>query len=879
MTLESPPPLLCAACRQPAPGGTLPGARCPADDALFIDAVDAVQRPDDPWLGQTIGGKYALFGIIGVGGFGAVYRAVQAPVGRIVAVKVIRPQLDASSQDTLRARFFREAKVVARLADPAIVTLYDYGEAPDGRLYMVFEYIDGTPLSAVLRSGPIEPARVAPLLHQILGALALAHRLGCVHRDLKPGNVMLTRSPFGEDIAKVLDFGIAKVTVSGEVEHSLQSSLETREGVVVGTPKYMAPEQARGLEIDGRADLYALGCLGYAMLTGRPPFDDASAVDVLMAQVSRSVPPFPEHLGVPAPLAAVLYRALSKSPNDRFATAEEMARALATFTPGLTGTRETVAATPSTPTNVSMPSATLVASPVRDADWPEAGTSREFASTIAPATSSPATSAPATSAPAATGTASAFDGRRGFFAAMAVGLVATVGWAALRPAPGPTEPDAAAPPLPQSPARGGGAHHRNHACCALANGARRGGPSGRHRRGQRSARGHPHGRAGRTRGDGRHHLAHRARTGSGAGAVAPGGREPPEVARPRVRERVADLRLDNRPTDVVGPNRPPNAPRHAAAKRPRPGNDAAAGGRIDACVPPRRAGILMPATRIALLFVGALWQTDAVPAAPMAGAQRAVDQASDHFRRGDFASALAALALAEPIALAANDPGLATIRFNIARCHEELGRPEDALAAYERYLGTPDDPHRKERAWNALRALEARVYGGLAIGCRPVDARIGIPGLVDPPRPCPLAADRVRPGRYELQVEAPGHLPMRRALEVAAGAPTPVEIVLVAETATVDAPSAAPKHDVWPWIALGTSVLAAGAGVGFTLSALDARDEAESLPPTTRRSDAVTRFERDETLSWVGYGLGSAALAAAVTLWLWPAPTPGGAAP
>jgi serine/threonine protein kinase len=451
MTLESPPPLLCAACRQPAPGGTLPGARCPADDALFIDAVDAVQRPDDPWLGQTIGGKYALFGIIGVGGFGAVYRAVQAPVGRIVAVKVIRPQLDASSQDTLRARFFREAKVVARLADPAIVTLYDYGEAPDGRLYMVFEYIDGTPLSAVLRSGPIEPARVAPLLHQILGALALAHRLGCVHRDLKPGNVMLTRSPFGEDIAKVLDFGIAKVTVSGEVEHSLQSSLETREGVVVGTPKYMAPEQARGLEIDGRADLYALGCLGYAMLTGRPPFDDASAVDVLMAQVSRSVPPFPEHLGVPAPLAAVLYRALSKSPNDRFATAEEMARALATFTPGLTGTRETVAATPSTPTNVSMPSATLVASPVRDADWPEAGTSREFASTIAPATSSPATSAPATSAPAATGTASAFDGRRGFFAAMAVGLVATVGWAALRPAPGPTEPDAAAPPLPQSP--------------------------------------------------------------------------------------------------------------------------------------------------------------------------------------------------------------------------------------------------------------------------------------------------------------------------------------------------------------------------------------------------------------------------------------------
>jgi len=219
MNPPSTSPLRCIACRQPAPPGTLLGARCPADEGLFVDALDAEQRPDDPWLGQTVGGKYALFGIIGVGGFGAVYRAVRAPVGRTVAVKVIRPQLNPDSQSVLRARFFREAKVVARLADPAIVTLYDYGEDPDGRLYMVFEYIDGTPL-------------------------------------------MLTRSPFGEDLAKVLDFGIAKVNVSTETEHSLQSSLETREGVVVGTPKYMATEQARAGEIDGRADLYALGCLG-----------------------------------------------------------------------------------------------------------------------------------------------------------------------------------------------------------------------------------------------------------------------------------------------------------------------------------------------------------------------------------------------------------------------------------------------------------------------------------------------------------------------------------------------------------------------------------------------------------------------------------------
>lgn len=447
MTPPSTSPLRCIACRQPAPPGTLPGARCPADEGLFVDALDAEQRPDDPWLGQTVGGKYALFGIIGVGGFGAVYRAVQAPVGRTVAVKVIRPQLNPDSQSVLRARFFREAKVVARLADPAIVTLYDYGEDPDGRLYMVFEYIDGTPLSSVLRAGPLAAERVAPLLHQILGALALAHRLGCVHRDLKPGNVMLTRSPFGEDLAKVLDFGIAKVNVSTETEHSLQSSLETREGVVVGTPKYMAPEQARAGEIDGRADLYALGCLGYAMLTGRPPFDDVSAVDVLMAQVSRPVPPFPEHLGVPAPLAGVIYRALSKSPADRFATAEDMAHAIAAFTPGLATTQEHAHAPRTTSLGEPGPSATLVVSSGLPAPPAEGGTSREFVAAVEPPPASPTTPIPA-----AASTVPPSDGRRGFLWAVAIGLVVTVGFVTLRPSPSSTPPPPPAPTTNQPPA-------------------------------------------------------------------------------------------------------------------------------------------------------------------------------------------------------------------------------------------------------------------------------------------------------------------------------------------------------------------------------------------------------------------------------------------
>lgn len=278
----------------------------------------------------------------------------------------------------------------------------------------------------------------------------------------------------------------------------------------------------------------------------------------------------------------------------------------------------------------------------------------------------------------------------------------------------------------------------------------------------------------------------------------------------------------------------------------------------------------MPLSILPGLLAGALWQTVPVPTGPMAGAQAAIDRASDRFRVGDFSSALAALREAEPVALAANDPALATIRFNIARCHEELGALRDAHAAYERYLGTPDEPHRKERAWTALRSLEDRLFGGLDVRCRPSDARVGIPGVIDPPRPCPLLERRLEPGRYTLVVQAPGFLPGHLPVEVPAGAPTPVDAVLVAEASAVAPASDSSAPRVWPWLALGVSLVAAGTGGAFTVAARDARDEAEALPPTDRRDDAVARFERNEALSWVGFGLSAAALGAALTLFFWP---------
>jgi serine/threonine protein kinase len=395
-TMESHPqdPWVCRTCGEVAPRGLAPGDKCPRDATVFVRKVDLDSQPEDPILGQVVGGKFAIVGLIGVGGFGAVYRAIQTPVGRVVAVKVIRPQPDAASHDQLRARFFREARVVARLSDPATVTLYDYGEESDGRLYMVFEYIDGIPLSLQLKDGPLPPERVAPLLFQMLGALAEAHRLGCVHRDLKPGNVMLARSGFGEEVVKVLDFGIAKVTTASDTDHSLVSSLETREGVVIGTPKYMAPEQARGLDVDARADIYALGCLAYAMLTGKPPFDFHSAVDVLMAQVAQAPRPLPAALGVPERLSGVVFRALAKDPNDRFQSAEEMARAIVEFTPGLSVTMEqslAQAAESSASIRFDAAGLTTAAAPPPTPESGDGGTSREMAGALATfSTGSPA---------------------------------------------------------------------------------------------------------------------------------------------------------------------------------------------------------------------------------------------------------------------------------------------------------------------------------------------------------------------------------------------------------------------------------------------------------------------------------------------------------
>lgn len=288
----------------------------------------------DPLIGQIVAGKYALVDLLGRGGFGAVYRAIQQPVGRAVAVKVIRR--GERDNPEMRARFFREARVVAGLSHPATVTLHDYGEA-DGVLYMVFELIKGRALSALLAAeGPMAPKRAVDLTVQILGALSEAHNQGCVHRDLKPDNIMIAQDPWGGEQAKVLDFGIAKVIEDGQRAPD-QITVETGKGFVLGTPRYMAPEQARSAGVDGRTDLYTLAVVLYEMLTGRAPFYGDTPLSVLLAHLNEPVPPIPERLGVPQPLQAALSRALSKRPDARPADAEAMARLLVTALPDAEG--------------------------------------------------------------------------------------------------------------------------------------------------------------------------------------------------------------------------------------------------------------------------------------------------------------------------------------------------------------------------------------------------------------------------------------------------------------------------------------------------------------------------------------------------------------
>lgn len=267
-------------------------------------------------------GQYRVIRRLGSGGMGEVYLAEHRLLKRACAIKLIRPEKAADK--TFVKRFEREVAAATRLAHPAAVQVYDYGRATDGTLYYVMECLPGLTLDAVVqRSGPLPPARVVHILRQVCGALRAAHLMGLVHRDVKPGNVMLCRFEDRTDVAKLLDFGL----VAGEVVGD--ETRLTELNCILGTPRYLSPEQAQGADAGPTADLYSLGAVGFFLLTGRSPFAGRNTLEFLHAHLTAPVPsPSATRPGIPVDLEAVIVRLLAKEPANRFASAGELDAAL-----------------------------------------------------------------------------------------------------------------------------------------------------------------------------------------------------------------------------------------------------------------------------------------------------------------------------------------------------------------------------------------------------------------------------------------------------------------------------------------------------------------------------------------------------------------------
>lgn len=289
---------------------------CPSDGTVL-------EKVEDPLIGQTLADKYRIEELIAEGGMGAVYRGTHVLMDKTVAIKVLHPALAAD--DKIVARFSREARAASRLSHPHALSVTDFGEAENGVVFLVMEYLKGQTLKEVIHSeGPMPLPRVIEIVRQICGALDAAHAEAVVHRDLKSDNIMLLDIG-GGDWAKVLDFGIAKIT-----EKVGQDPALTAPNLIIGTPQYMSPEQcSQAAEIDSRSDIYSFGVILYEMLVGHVPFTGESPTAIMMKHLQEPPPSvLEERKDLPAAVGRVVTRALAKRPEDRFQTVSELSEEL-----------------------------------------------------------------------------------------------------------------------------------------------------------------------------------------------------------------------------------------------------------------------------------------------------------------------------------------------------------------------------------------------------------------------------------------------------------------------------------------------------------------------------------------------------------------------
>ncbi|MCA1633822.1 MAG: serine/threonine-protein kinase [Acidobacteria bacterium] len=301
---------------------------CPEDGAVLrADPTIAADMPVDPLVGRTFDDKYRLDARLGEGGMGTVYRATHLLIERPVAVKVLNPRL--VTDESARERFRREARAAGRLQHSNAVAVTDFGETSDGLVYIVMELLEGRPMRELMaHEAPLDPARAVSLMLQAAAAVAAAHDAGVIHRDLKPGNIFVVQRPNAPHIVKVLDFGIAKLgtdtTDGGNPINTL-----TGTGVMIGTPRYMSPEQCDGAELTPASDVYSLGVILYEMLTGQTPFSGATPLSLALKHSSEPPRPLRELVAtIPPALEQTVLRALAKSPLERPQDAGEFRREL-----------------------------------------------------------------------------------------------------------------------------------------------------------------------------------------------------------------------------------------------------------------------------------------------------------------------------------------------------------------------------------------------------------------------------------------------------------------------------------------------------------------------------------------------------------------------
>ncbi|AKJ00062.1 Hypothetical protein AA314_01688 [Archangium gephyra] len=423
----------------------------------------------DPLTGLKIG-EYELRQRIGVGGMGLVYEGIQPLIGKRVAVKVLRPELAAAEEQV--ARLLAEARAVNAIRHRGIVDIFGFGQVPDGRQYIIMEYLEGVALDAHLtEKGRLPVPEALDILDEVLSALGAAHGAGVVHRDLKPSNIFLVKQPDGSRYVKLLDFGLAKMGLP------TGRTAQTRTDMVVGTPEYMAPEQARGQPVGPMTDLYALGVVAFEMVTGRLPFTGTSPVDLLMKHVDAR-PPRPSEFvpELPAALDAFILQMLTKDPEARPGSAEQLRRQLQRLRDTLTqqAARPTV---PEPPARRATPEALAPAEPVK----PEPAPTPEPVKPRPPPEAAPDTGGPASS-------------RRLLLGVGALALVAVGGGLvlAVRGASTPTPPPQVviAPPEPsrgEAPAAAGGGGPAGRGPAAADGVHGRGVRRGHHRAGQHHA--------------------------------------------------------------------------------------------------------------------------------------------------------------------------------------------------------------------------------------------------------------------------------------------------------------------------------------------------------------------------------------------------------